>query len=143
MRPATSFLLAACLLAFAATARADYYVVVSERNPVSALSQTEVLQLFMGRSRAYPDGRPAQPCDIASDATRSGFYRVLAGMSLPQVNSYWARLMFSGRSLPPQRLEDDAAMLARIENDPAAIGWLPYAPRQKGVRTVLVLKGGP
>jgi hypothetical protein len=25
-------------------------------------------------------------------------------------------------------------------NDPAAIGWLPEAPRQKGLRTVLVLK---
>jgi hypothetical protein len=132
------------VLALAApAARADYYVVVSERNPVTALSQKEVLQLFMGRSRYFPDGGPAIACDIANDALRAGFYRSLSGMSLPQVNSYWARLMFSGRSLPPQKLETESAMVERIGNDATAIGWLPQPPKQKGLRTVLILAETP
>ena len=139
--PAT--LIALLTLVLAPAARADYYIVVNERNPVSMLSQKETLQLFMGRSRAFPDGRPAIPCDIADDALRAGFYRTLGGMSLPQVNSYWARLMFSGRSLPPQRVESEAAMAQRIGSDPAAIGWLPHPPKEKGLRTVLVLPETP
>lgn len=138
-----SVVLTLLLIALAPVARADYYVVVSERNPVTTLSQKEALQLFMGRSRAFPDGSPATPCDIASDAQRAGFYLSLGGMSLSQLNSYWARLMFSGRSLPPQRVSSEAAMAEKISNDPAAIGWLSQVPKQKGLRTVLILPDAP
>jgi hypothetical protein len=143
VRAIATLLLTALACAFTPAAKADYYIVVGERNPVAGLTQQQVQQLFMGRTRSYPDGRPATPCDIASDALRAGFYRALSGMSLPQVTSYWARLMFSGRNLPPQRLNSEAAVIERLQNDPAAIGWLPVAPKQKGLRTVLVLKGAP
>jgi hypothetical protein len=136
-------ILAIVLMLLAPAARADYYIVVSEHNSLTTLSQKDALQLFMGRSRAFPDGSPATPCDIGDDALRAGFYRSLGGMSLPQVNSYWARLMFSGRSLPPQRVESEAAMVQRIGNDPSAIGWLTQAPKQKGLRAVLVLPETP
>jgi hypothetical protein len=143
VRTTAILLLAALAAGFAPAARADYYVVVGERNPVAALSQQQVLQLFMGRTRSYPDGRPAATCEIASDAQRAGFYRALSGMSLPQVTSYWARLMFSGRNLPPQRLDSEAAVIERVQNDANTIGWLATAPRQKGLRTVLVVRETP
>ena len=136
-------LLSVLSLAFATTARADYYIVVSERNAVAALTQEQVLQLFMGRTRSFPDGRAAVACDIGNDTLRGGFYRSLSGMSLPQVTSYWARLMFSGRSLPPQRVADEAAMAERVASDPEAIGWLRQPPKEKGLRTILVLKVAP
>jgi hypothetical protein len=140
VRSITTLLLAALACTFAPAAKADFYVVVGERNPVAALSQQQVLQLFMGRTRSFPDGRPAATCEIASDTQRASFYHLLSGMSLPQVTSYWARLMFSGRNLPPQRLDSEAELVERVQNDPNAIGWLPQAPRQKGLRTVLVLR---
>jgi hypothetical protein len=140
VRSVTTLLLAALAATFAPVAQADYYVVVGERNPVTALSQQQVLQLFMGRTRTFPDGSPAATCEIASDAQRAGFYRSLSGMSLPQVTSYWARLMFSGRSLPPQQLASEAAVIEQVQNDPTAIAWLAAPPRQKGLRTVLVVR---
>jgi hypothetical protein len=143
VRAITCLLLAALTATVAPAARADYYVVVGEHNPVPPLSQQQVLQLFMGRTRSFPDGRPAATCEIAGDAERAGFYRSLSGMSLPQVTSYWARLMFSGRSLPPQRLDSEAAVIKRVQNDANAIGWLTEPPRQKGLRTVLVLRDAP
>jgi hypothetical protein len=139
----TSLLLTLLALGWAAEARADYYIVVGERNPVTALSQQEAVALFMGRTRFFADGRPAVPCDLAGDARRAGFYRALSGMSLAQVNSYWARLMFSGRSLPPQQLPDEEALVGRLAADPSAVGWLPEAPRRKGLRAILVLKDAP
>jgi hypothetical protein len=136
-------LFALATLAFAPAAQADYYVVVGEASPVMQLGQKDVLHLFMGRTRTFPNGNPALPHDLAGDAQREGFYRALSGMSLAQVTSYWARLMFSGRSLPPVRLDDEAAMVAKLRNDSDAIGWLPTPPAAKGLRTVLVLKAAP
>jgi hypothetical protein len=130
-------------LTLAPVATADYYVVVGESSPVTQLSQKDVLHLFMGRSRSYPDGSPAVAHDLAGSADREGFYRSLSGMTLAQVTSYWARLTFSGRSLPPARLDNEAALVEKLRQDPEAIGWLPAPPAAKGLRTVLVLKAAP
>lgn len=123
-----------------APALADYYIVVGEKSPVVEVSQRDVLHLYLGRSRNLPGSPRAVACDLSSDSVREGFYRALNGMSPAQLTSYWARLTFSGRSLPPERLESEAAMVERLQRDPAAVGWLPAAPTQKGLRTVLVLK---
>lgn len=131
----------ACLAA--PTAWADYYIVVGRTNPVAELSQREVLHLYMGRARAFPDGSPAVAYDLGDGPQREGFYRALSGMTLPQVTSYWARLMFSGRNLPPQRVESEHAMVQKLQADPRAIGWLATPPRGSALRTVLVLKEAP
>jgi hypothetical protein len=139
-RAILAVLAALATLGAARSAHADYYVVVSERAHFATLTRQEVLHLFMGRTRTFPDGTLAVALDLSDDGLRGGFYRLLSGMTLPQVNSYWARLMFSGRNLPPQRLDSPDKMIDRVRNNPAAIGWLAEAPRQKGLRTVLVLK---
>lgn len=143
MRFLYATLAALAMLAFAPAAQADYYVVVSEASPVAQLSQKDVLHLFMGRSRSFPDGSPAAPHDLAGSAQRAGFYHLLSGMSLAQVTSYWARLMFSGRSLPPAQLADESALVEKLRADATAIGWLPAPPAASGLRTVLVLRSAP
>lgn len=135
--------LAVIALASTPSAWAHYYIVVSDQSAVERLSEKETLHLFMGRTRAFPNGDIAVAYDLAGANQREGFYRALGGMTLAQVNSYWARLMFSGRSLPPQPLDDEAAMIEKIKADPKAVGWLSEAPKQKGLRTVLVLKDAP
>jgi hypothetical protein len=143
MRHLLSTLAALLMLGAAPVARADYYVVVGETSPVTQLSQQEVLHLFMGRSRAFPDGNLAAPHDLAGIAQREGFYRLLSGMSLAQVTSYWARLTFSGRNLPPAVIADEMALVEKLRRDAAAIGWLPAPPAARGLRTVLVLRSAP
>lgn len=143
MRKLSTMVLASLALAFACRAEADYYIVVSERNPTVSMTRQQVLQVFMGRSRFFPGGEPAVPYDIGSNPVREGFYHALSGLSLPQVTSYWARLMFSGRNLPPQRLDDEDAVAGKVAGDPAAIGWLTRPPRHGGLRTVMVLKSNP
>lgn len=130
-------------LAYVPSARADYHIVVSDDSPLVKLSQTEALHLFMGRNRALPDGRPAITYDLAESKQRAGFYLALAGLTPSQLNSYWARLMFSGRNLPPDRLDSEAEMVAALRADPRAIGWLPDTHALKGLRTILVLKAPP
>ncbi|MFG6461322.1 hypothetical protein ACG04Q_07020 [Roseateles sp. DXS20W] len=135
--------LAAMLLALlpALPARADFYVVVNASNPQRALTQKEAVDLFMGRSRAFANGELALIFDLPRDhPRRAAFYQALTGMSAAQVNSYWSRLMFSGQSVPPQSLPDEAAMAGLLRRNPSALGWLGREPTEPGLRTVLVLK---
>jgi len=122
-------------------ARADFYIVVQAGNPQRSLTQKEVLDLFMGRSRAFSNGDFALIFDLPRDSRkRAAFYHALTGMTLAQVNSYWSRLMFSGQSMPPQSLPDEATIIGIVKRNPNAIGWLSSEPNDKQLRTLLVIK---
>jgi hypothetical protein len=126
---------------FAPFARADFYIIVHASNPQRSMTQKEVVDLFMGRSRAFVGGEFALAFDLPRDsAGRAAFYQALTGMSAAQVTSYWSRLMFSGQSMPPQPLPDEATMIEIVKRNPNAIGWVTREPADKQVRTVLVIK---
>jgi hypothetical protein len=125
-------------------ANADFYLVVPASNPQRSMTQKEAIDLFMGRTRAFANGDFALVFDLPRDSqTRAAFYQLLTGMNQAQVNSYWARLMFSGQSMPPQPLPDEAAMVNIVKRNPSAIGWLSKEPADKQLRTLLILKDEP
>jgi hypothetical protein len=131
----------ALLALFAPLAKADFYIIVHASNPQRTMTQREVVDLFMGRSRAFVGGEFAIAFDLPRDSSaRAAFYKALTGMTAAQVTSYWSRLMFSGQSLPPQPLPDEATMIDIVKRNPNAIGWVTREPTDKQVRTVFVLK---
>ena len=144
MRTLRTCLLLAAELLLCAAAHADIYVIVNASNPVQALTQKETLDVFMGRRRAFTSGNLALLFDLPRDsATRAAFYRALTGMSMTQVNSYWARLMFTGQTLPPQLLASETSMENIVKQDISAVGYLSYPPTDPKLRVVLVLKDSP
>ena len=136
-------LAALCLCAAALPARAGVWVVVPVSSSVKAMSQKELVDLYMGRSRAFPGGDFALPFDLPRDHPgRAAFYQALTGMAPAQVNSYWSRLMFSGQTMPPQPLPNEQAMAELVKRNPSAVGYLLQEPNDRQLRIVLVLKEG-
>jgi len=129
------------ILAVWLPAHADIFVVVPAASAVKSMTQKEVVDLYMGRSRAFAGGDFALPFDLPRDHPgRAAFYQALTGMGPAQINSYWSRLMFSGQVMPPQPLPGEAAMADLVKRNPSAIGYLLQEPTDKGLRVVLVLK---
>lgn len=129
-----------CLLC-ALPSAADIVVIVHADNPSAQLSRKQVIDLFMGRHTAFPNGNSAQPMDLAAGtALRKQFYLRLTGKSEAQVDAYWAQLVFAGRMSPPPQLESSQAMLAAVRNNPAAIGFIEHGQTIDGVKVVLRLE---
>lgn len=125
------------LLTGSLTPAADLVVIVHPSSGMDALSREQVSHLFLGRIKTLPSGENAIVLDCVPQ--RDAFYRVLVGKGLPEINAYWARLRFSGRTQPPEQLEDGRAVLERVANNPGAIGYVDPALIDKRVRTVLKL----
>ena len=125
-----------------ASARADFFVVASAQAPLQAISPKELQALYMGRRQALVDGQRVQATDLPRDhPLRERFYGQLTGLSPAQVNSHWARLLFSGQSTPPVVLGDEASMLSYLKRTPSALGYTATAPVQPpGLKVVMVLK---
>lgn len=140
LRLAVTLLLASVCSHGSAFAADTLYVVVSAQSPVRAVAQKDVLALYTGRARTLPTGDVATPLDQQRHgAARAAFYLALTGMDIARINSYWARLHFTGQVQPPQAVADDSAVLQRLRADPAAIGYLTREPEDASVRVVLRL----
>jgi len=122
-------------------AHADIFVVVPAASAVKTMTQKEVVDIYMGRTRAFAGGDFALPFDLPREHPgRAAFYQALTGMGPAQINSYWSRLMFSGQVMPPQPLPGETAMADVVKRNPSAIGYLLQEPVDKGLHVVLVLK---
>lgn len=106
-------------------ARADLVLVVNNRSSIERLSREDVVNVFMGRYRKAPDDSTIRPFDLEGDSpARKVFYRRLIDKSLEEVNAYWARLVFAGRTVPPAQAKGQDDMLEKLANDPHAIGYV-------------------
>ncbi|MBF0158071.1 MAG: hypothetical protein HQL58_00955 [Magnetococcales bacterium] len=122
-------------------AQADNMVViVHPANPITSLSPAQVSDLYLGRIRIFPNGQYAQVIDWSRDSPeRQYFFQRINGMSLNQVNTYWARLTFTGRVLPPQSVGNSHEVLKVIMDNETAIGYINSSEVTPAVREVLRL----
>lgn len=115
--------------------RAEVVVIVHPDNPQRAMTVREVSDIYLGR------GRGLSAYDLPADsAVREIFFRSLNGMSIRQLNAYWARLRFSGEVLPPATLADSRMVVEAVSRNPNAIGYVDAAALSASVKVVLRLK---
>lgn len=108
------------------SASEELVVVTNQLNPINSMSKSQVIDMFMGRHVAFPDGSKATPIDNKGEEShRQDFYLSLVDLPIARVNSYWSRIRFSGRATPPQAIESSALIVKYIEQNQNAIGYIP------------------
>lgn len=100
----------------------DLLLVTNAQSGVETISKNDLINLYMGRYRQLPGGVRALPVDL--EGIKEQFYRLLLDKNLSEINSYWARLVFSGRATPPLQLFSTADVVEFIANNKGAIGYL-------------------
>lgn len=122
----------------ASRADAKVVAVVSARNPVAALSKSQLVDIFLGRATRFPDGSEAVPVDQGEgSAERDEFYLTFAGKSPAQLKAYWSKLIFTGRGQPPRGVANAAAVKQRLLENPKAVGYIEESDVDSSVRVVL------
>ncbi|WP_415900678.1 hypothetical protein [Neptuniibacter sp. QD48_11] len=118
-------------------ASAEMIVISHPESQVDKLSKKQVIDLYMGRVQHFPNGGKASTLDMPADSDhRAKFYKGLTGKSLPQINAYWARLIFAGRATPPQSVESSEEVIATIMKDTTAIGYIEKSELVSSVKVI-------
>lgn len=121
-------------------AHADLVVVAHPHSGIERLTQEDVVNIYLGRYRRLPSGVTAEPLDQPVESeTRSRFYRQLVNKSLAEINAYWARLVFSGKTRPPQVVEDAGHALRYVATQPGAMAYVERAQADARVKIVFEL----
>jgi hypothetical protein len=118
-------------------ARADIVVVAHPQSGIERLTREDIVNIYLGRYRRLPSGETAEPIDIQGDNDiKAKFYRGLVGKSLAEINAYWARLVFSGKTRPPLILPTVEEVLRLVARYPGA---LAYVDRSKVDGRVMIV----
>ena len=123
-------------LVFGSVAMAGPVVVVGADSPISALTQSQVRQVFNGQLRQI-QGAAVKPLDLpGGDVTRNLFYRNVTGKTAEQMKSYWARMIFTGRGMPPREVSSEQEMGLLVGSDSAFVGYLEETRVPEGLKVV-------
>ena len=126
MKKFTQKVLAATIfLSCSYSAAAELVIVVNKENPIDELSLTNVVDIYTGRYMAFPNGITAEPVDLPNESSdKESFYYQATGLSLAKINSYWARLKFTGRYLPPIELDTAEVAVNYVQRNPNAVAYV-------------------
>ncbi len=120
--------------AFAAVA-----VIIHPDNP-NTLDSTQVRKIFLGKSRAFPDGMEVLPVDQdTGQEDRAVFIKLVLKKDEGNLNSYWARMLFSSKGKPPKVINDSKAMKQLIASNKNAIGYIDAKLVDESVKVVVIV----
>ncbi len=135
-------ILIATLACSASLQAADFVVAVRSDSEIGALERNDVINIFFGRSLKLQNGRQAEPLDLPRQSEeREYFYQRLIGKTQSEVNAYWARLLFTGRIVPPRNTGSQEQMIETLLANPMAIGYLERSKMHRRLRIVYELTG--
>ncbi len=123
-RRITGCLIACMALAWPA-AYAEVVPVVSAKCSIATLTDTQLIDIFLGKESRFPNGEPAMPLDQAEGSEiRDEFYARYANQSPPQLKAYWSKLIFTGKSQPPREIVSVPKLRKVLANNPYAISYM-------------------
>jgi hypothetical protein len=125
LRYILAFIILQALCTYGQASGQDLVVVVSINNPTSIMTKSQVIDLFMGRYIAFPNGQKANPVELMGDTeTKKYFYQDLVGMSLARVNAYWSRVKFTGRIKPSKKVSSTGNITGMLATSPLSISYM-------------------
>ena len=118
-------------------AHGDVVPVVSRDSMVTALSTNQLVNIFLGRTARFPNGKLAVPIDQAEGtAARDEFYSKFAGKSAAQLKAHWSKIIFTGRGQPPKAVSDSSETKKLLAQNPDAVGYIERSVVDGSVRVL-------
>jgi ABC-type phosphate transport system substrate-binding protein len=98
-------------------------IVVGKASPISAMDADTAKRVFLGRDASL-DGQSIVVLYQTDGPVRSDFENKVLGKTGADLASYWSKLIFTGRATAPDEVGGDAAVKAKLNANPGAIGYV-------------------
>jgi ABC-type phosphate transport system substrate-binding protein len=115
-------------------------VVIGNKAGIDELSAKDVSKLFMGKKTKLSNGSKATIIELVDGSPeRIAFHEATTGRSESQLQSAWARLVFTGKADAPSQVNDDGEVIKAVEASTDAIGYIDEASLTDNVKVLLKL----
>ena len=136
-----NFLTALLLLVSCQLVYADIAVVVHPNNSTNSITAIQAANVFLGKTKTMPNGKLIIPIDQSrKSAVRNDFYLKLVNKNPNQLNAYWARQVFTGKSQPPNSVDGDEEIKLLIADNPSMLGYISSEKVDSSLKVILTIK---
>jgi hypothetical protein len=126
---------AAMLLLLAGTAQADA-IIAAGNSPLQPMTVELARRVFLG-IQPNVDGISVTVVFQRGNAIRENFNNRILDNTGTALNSYLAARIFTGRSVPPIEVLDDAEVRRMVASKPGAVGYVSDAAVDDSVKVLL------
>lgn len=103
----------------------SYKIIVNGSNPISSMTKDQVSKLFLKKVTKWKNGQKVLPLDLTGTSpVRQDFSKEIFGRHVWAIKAYWQKKIFSGRGVPPPEKSSDREVLAYVQENPGAIGYI-------------------
>ena len=125
-------------LGYSVSSHAEIAVIVNNDNN-NSLDLKNIRKIFLGKTKAFPDGTEAKPLDQPEDsAIKSEFTSKVLRKTAASLNSYWSRMLFSSKGRPPRAMSADNVKKT-IASNKNAIGYIDSKDIDSTVKVLLTI----
>jgi len=119
----------------------DIAVVVNPHNTTETITTIQAANIFLGKVKTMPNGKLIIPIDQSRKSkVRDSFYLKLVNKNPNQLNAYWARQVFTGKSQPPNQVEDDNEVKLLIADNPSMVGYISSDQVDSSIKVILTIE---
>ena len=119
-------MLLALICAPLALADEDYVVITNIATPYDTISKNTLRGLWLKKHHVLYSGQEAVMVGIEKGEARKGFLKQVVRKDVCALNSYWSRLLFSGKATPPVLLKNEQDVLEFVGE---TLGSVAYVTR--------------
>lgn len=135
MKNVLKIMLAGSLL-WSSAAFAEVAVIVHKSN-ADDLSPELIQRIFLGKTKGFPSAGKAVPLDLPQDTqSRADFLAKVVKKTQSQYTAYWAKLMFTGKGVPPKEADTANDVVTLVGKNPNMIGYVDASEVTADVRVV-------
>lgn len=114
-----------------------FLIIVHPSNGVSAVDRDFVRDAFLKKVATWRNNETIRPVDVHRRLPlRARFTRDLLQKTPTQLRSYWNRLIFSGKGVPPPELASEEAVVAYVLANRGAVGYVSASTNPRGAKVV-------
>jgi len=132
------FLLVAAAALITVHAQAQVIVIANPAVKATAISKSDLRDIFTGVATSLPDGTRVMPILLKSGATNEEFLKAYIGKNDTAFRAGWRSLVFSGQASMPKSLEPDSAVVDFVLHNAGELGYISASSPHEGVKVLSV-----
>ena len=123
---------------FVVQAKAQVIVIANPGVKATAVSKSDLKDVFTGAATALPGGGNVVPILLKAGTVHEEFLQAYIGKNDTAFRAGWRSLVFSGQASMPKSLDGDAAVVDFVAHNAGAIGYIGKASPHDGVKVLTV-----
>jgi len=142
-KPLYIFLLATSLLctSYSVLAKSEIVIIANKSSVLNKLNRQQAKKLWLGKIHKLPGTGKIKVIDQPNNSTiKEEFYQKLANMNLDRLKVYWAKIIFSGKDLPPKTLRNDQKIIEFIKKNIKYIGYIHSDSLNSDVKVLMRIR---